>query len=177
MCIPRGWPCWCLLLVRECSLSLNRGIVHAVETEGTGEIAYKKKKNEKNNTKKTQKQTKPSKPQLLPKLLFYGKCECLKIPFLSSTGNKQSQSYLWKRDINSYLKIASLLALFSRKMSLCSDLPAGAFSLNLLQCVLRDVVYGNLHLGTIPVKSYAGATGEEDVMHCGSIGLLIKMNK
>ena len=103
------------------------------------------------------------------------KCECLKIPFLSCTGNKQSQSYLWKRDINSYLNIALLFALSSRKMSPCCDLPAGAFSLNLLRHALRDTVYWDLHLGAIPVKSHVDAIGEEAVMCCGSIGLLIKM--
>jgi len=40
LCIPRGWPCWSLLLVRERSLLLNRGMIHAVETEGIGEAAF-----------------------------------------------------------------------------------------------------------------------------------------
>jgi len=62
-------------------------------------------------------------------------------------------------------------------MSACCDLPAGAFFLNLLQHALRDMVCGNLHSGAVPVKSHAGATGEEAVRHCGSADLLIKMNK
>lgn len=67
-----------------------------------------------------------------------------------------------------------LLALSSKKMSACCDLPAGPFSLNFFQHSLRNMVYGSLHLGAIPVKSHASATGEEAVMHCGSIDLLIK---
>lgn len=35
--IPR-WPWWCLLLVGECSLSLNKaGMIHAIKIEGIGE--------------------------------------------------------------------------------------------------------------------------------------------
>lgn len=128
---------------RECSLSLT----------GVWLMMWKQKVLEKLHEKKNL-------------LSSHGKCECLKITFLSCTGNKQSQIYLWKTDINSYLKIALLLALSSRKMSAYCDLPAGAFSLHLLQHALRDVVYGNLHLGAIPIKSHAGATGEKAVMHC-----------
>lgn len=72
--LPEDGPC-VLLLVGKCSLSLNRGMIHAIKTESTRGV--------------TQKSTSLSQ-----------KFECLKIWFLSCTGNKQSQYHLWEQEVN-----------------------------------------------------------------------------